>query len=331
MHLTPTLTQYLIKHLSDHPDQTDLVMIMSDLATIGKTISKETNRAGLVNILGATGDTNIQNEEVKKLDVLANDLCKNYLRATGHFASLASEEEDSVVDMGEHGKNAKYVIAFDPLDGSSNIDVNVSIGTIFSVCKRDGEFVRTDERQFFQKGRDQVLAGYVLYGSSTVLVFSFGDGVHEFTLDQGLGEFLLSNENITVPDSCSIYSVNEGNTRYMQEKDRGFIEYLKIEKRCGSRYIGSLVADFHRNLLKGGIFMYPAVDKKGEGVYKGKLRLNYELKPMAFLLEQAGGLAIDGKQNILDIEPTNLHERRPIFMGNKDIIQKYIDLDKISK
>lgn len=321
-----TLSQHLIQHLSDHPDQKDLVMIMLDLATIGKFISQETNRAGLGNVLGAAGLTNIQDEEVQKLDILANEQCKNFLCQTGHFSSLASEEEDSVVTMGEFGESAKYIVAFDPLDGSSNIDVNVSIGTIFSVHKRLEGVDRNDEKQFLQRGRDQVLAGYILYGSSTVLVFSFGNGVHEFTLDQGVGEFLLSREHVVLPESCSIYSVNEGNTSYFADKDKKFIEYLKNEKKAGGRYIGSLVADFHRNLIRGGIFLYPGVDKKGTGEYKGKLRLNYEAKPMAFLLEQAGGLATDGKNNILDIEPTELHQRVPLIMGNKNVVEEYINM-----
>lgn len=320
-----TLTQHLLHHLGTHPDQKDLSLIMSDLATIGKYISRETNRAGLIGILGTAGQVNIQGEQVQKLDVLANEMCKTYLKQTGHFAALASEEEESVVDMGEFGKDAKYVIAFDPLDGSSNIDVNVSIGTIFSVHRIREDVERTSPLQFCQKGSEQVLAGYILYGTSTVLVFSFGDGVHEFTLDQSLGEFLLSNEHMTVPQTCEVYSVNEGNTRYFSEKDKNFIEYLKSEQHLSTRYIGSLVADFHRNLIRGGIFLYPAMDKERTGKYTGKLRLNYEAKPMAFLLEQAGGLAIDGKKNVLDIEPQGLHERVSLIMGNKEVVEKYLN------
>jgi len=321
---TPTLTQYLLREAVDHPERRDLVMIMSDFATIGKFISRETNRAGLVDVLGPIGQVNIQGEQVQKLDVLANEQCKNYLRETGHFAALASEEEETVVDMGTHGENAQYVIAFDPLDGSSNIDVNVSIGTIFSVHCRILDIPRTDEKQFLQLGRNQMLAGYLLYGSSTVLVFSFGDGVHEFTLDQALGEFLLSRERIQIPDKCEIYSVNETNAPFMREKDRKFIDYLKYEKKCGTRYIGSLVADIHRNLKKGGIFLYPEVDKDGTEKYKGKLRLNYEAKPMAFLVEQAGGLATNGRQHILDIIPNELHERSALIIGNKDVVEDYL-------
>jgi len=319
-----TLKEYLLDHLADHPEQRELVMIMSNMATIGETISTQTNKAGLAGILGSLGQTNIQGETIQRLDVFANELCKKYLRATEHFAAMASEEESTVVDMGNDGARAKYVIAFDPLDGSSNIDVNVSIGTIFSVHKRLFNIDRLDERQFLQKGRDQVLAGYILYGSSTVLVFSFGDGVHEFTLDHGIGEYFLSNERVMIPPVAEYYSVNEGNTVYFERKDADFIAYLRDEKKLSARYIGSLVADFHRNMIKGGVYLYPAVDKGGKGIYTGKIRLNYELKPMAFLLEQAGGLATDGEMNILDMEPTSLHERRAAILGSRDIVEEYM-------
>lgn len=319
---TPTLQQFLLMHLGEHRDQKDLVLIMADLATIGKVIAKEVNRAGVANILGTAGDTNVQDEEQQKLDVFANEMCKTYLKHTGHFAALASEEEDTVVEMGAYGTHAKYVIAFDPLDGSSNIDVNVSVGTIFSVHELLDGVPRTSVDHFLQKGSDQVLAGYILYGSSTVLVFSFGDGVHEFTLDPTLGEFLLSNERMMVPHVCNIYSVNEGKAAQFRQKDRNYIDWLKREG-AGSRYIGSLVADFHRNMLKGGVFMYPEIDKDGNGSYHGKLRLNYELKPMAFLLEQAGGLAIDGTFSLLERIPTSLHERAGVIMGNRKQVTHY--------
>lgn len=321
-----TLTQHLLQHSAMHPEQMDLIFIMSDLATIGKFISKETNRGGLGNVLGGTGFINVQGEMVQKLDVLANEQCKEYLRATGHFAALASEEEPTVVDMDEQGKNAKYVISFDPLDGSSNIDVNASVATIFSVHRRRLDLERTDERQFWQKGRDQVLAGYILYGASTVLVFTFGNGVHEFTLEPNVGEFLLTRERVTLPAVCPTYSVNEGNAPQFSRKDQQFLDHLKKEKKCSLRYIGTMTADVHRNLLTGGIFLYPAVDKGGTGEFKGKLRLNYEAQPMAWLVEQAGGLATDGTRPILDIEPTSLHQRVPLILGNKDVIEEYLRL-----
>ncbi len=321
-YMIPTLTQYLLNHLSDHPNHKDLVLIMSDLATIGKYISKETNRAGICNILGATGEINCQNEMAQKLDVLANDMCKRYLMRTNHFAALASEEEPLPVDMGSFGKIAKYVIAFDPIDGSSNIDVNVGIGTIFSVHHTLQDIPQTDEKHFLQRGSYQVLAGYILYGTSTVLVFCFGDAVHEFTLDQSVGEFLLSRENIRFPEKCEYYSVNESHAKHMMEKDRAFINALK-NNGCNSRYIGSLVADFHRNLLKGGIFLYPMLDKSGKGMWEAKLRINFEAKPLAFIAHAAGGMAVNDKNDILDMTPESLHQRVPLVIGNKKIVRQY--------
>jgi len=317
-----TLTQFLLHHLAKHPDQMTLSLLLSDLATIGKAISQKTNKAGIAKILGSAGKTNVQDEEVQKLDMLSNELCKEYLTQTGRVAALASEEEDMPVDMGNAGKDAAYVIAFDPLDGSSNIDVNVSIGTIFSVHKRLPGIERTNERQFLQKGNEQVLAGYILYGSSTVLVCSFGDGVHEFTLDQGLGEFLLSQEHISIPSNAKYYSVNECNMKYVRENDQKRMLWLRDESGLRGRYIGSLVADFHRNLIKGGVFMYPEIDGKNTGTYAGKLRLNYELKPMAFLIEQAGGVATNGKgDNILDMTPDSLHQRCGFLVGNATVVE----------
>lgn len=321
-----TLAQYLLHHLAAHPDHRQLALFMNDLATIGKIISRETNRAGVAGILGTAGTVNVQGEQVQQLDVFANELCKTYLAQSGHVAALASEEEESPVDMGESGANAEYIIAFDPLDGSSNIDVNGSIGTIFSVHKRLPGIPHSDERQFLQPGRDQVLAGYILYGSSTVLVCSFADGVHEFTLDQTLGEFLLSNEHMQLPAVCPYYSVNEANVKYMSEKDRAYVSWLRDESGASARYVGALVADVHRTLVKGGVFLYPAIDSKRTGNYAGKLRLNYELKPLAFLIEQAGGVATNGSARILDLVPTALHERQPIFLGTKEMIAQYSSL-----
>lgn len=327
MNLPPTLSQFLIKELTDHPEKHDLVAIMSDLATIGKIISSHTNRAGVAGIIGNAEKINIQGEEVKKLDVFCNDLCKNYLRQTGNFAAMASEEEDEVVDMGEFGKNAKYVIAFDPLDGSHNVEVNLPVGTIFSVNKLLPQFDRTNEKQFLQPGRDQVLAGYILYSASTVLVFSWGDGVYEFTLDQGVGEFLLTREKMSFPSECEIYSFNEGAYKYLANQDKKFIDYLKEEKKCSLRYVAAMVADVHRTLIKGGVFLHPAVDKKETGEFKPKLRLNYEAKPMAYLVEQAGGLATDGKFNLLEIAGESLHQRVPVFLGNKEVIDYHLKIN----
>ena len=315
-----TLQQYLLDRLKDHPEKLDLVMMMSDLATIGKLISAQTNRAGLAGIRGLTGTTNVQDESQANLDIYANDLCKNYLKNSGLFSAMASEEEDDVVDL--KNPNAKYVIAFDPLDGSSNIDVNVSVGTIFSVHGKLQGVPDGDERQFFQPGKDQVVAGYLLYGTSTMLVFSWGDGVHEFTLDNDLGEFLLSDSDLKLPEDCPYYSFNEGYSAFMSGHDKSYLALVKA-KIPKLRWIGSFVADFHRNLLKGGLFFFPAIDTAGGTDYKPKLRLNYEAKPMAYLAEQAGGMSSDGHASLLDIIPTGLHQRVPVVIGNKSIVSKY--------
>lgn len=318
-----TLQQYLLQKLEGHPERLDLVMMMSDLATIGKLISAQTNRAGLAGIRGLAGTSNIQDESQANLDVYANELCKNYLEKTGLFSAMASEEEDGVVDL--QNPKAKYVIAFDPLDGSSNIDVNVSVGTIFSVHTKLKDVPAGDEKQFFQPGKDQVLAGYLLYGTSTLLVFSWGDGVHEFTLDNDLGEFLLSGENVKLPNEVPYYSVNEGYSPLMNQHDQDYLALVKAEIPK-LRWIGSFVADFQRNLVKGGLFFFPAIDSKKDGSYKPKLRLNYEAKPMAFLMVQAGGAATTGEIELLDLVPTELHQRVPIIIGNKSIASKYKEL-----
>lgn len=315
-----TLQQYLLGRLEGHPERLELVMMMADIATIGKLISAQTNRAGLAGIRGLAGSTNVQDEAQAKLDIYSNDLCKTYLESTGVFAAMASEEEDEAVDL--KNPKAKYVIAFDPLDGSSNIDVNVSVGTIFSVHRKLDGVPAGSDKQFLQPAKDQVLAGYVLYGTSTVLVFSWGDGVHEFTLDQDLGEFFLSNERLTVPNDHPYYSVNESYGPFMSDKDRAYLLRVR-EETSKLRYVGSLVADFHRNLLKGGVFFFPAVDTSGKGSFKPKLRLNYEVKPLAFLMEQAGGAATAGTGSILSLTPSELHQRVPLIIGNKEIVNLY--------
>ncbi|HEX7259981.1 MAG TPA: class 1 fructose-bisphosphatase [Candidatus Saccharimonadia bacterium] len=315
-----TLQQFLLEELKDHPERIDLVMVMSNLATIGKLLSSQTNRAGLANIRGLSDTENVHDETQAKLDLYANDLCKSYLESTGSFAALASEEEEQVIDL--HSPDAKYIIAFDPLDGSSNIDVNVSVGTIFSVHAKRDDVPAGDEQQFFQLGKDQALAGYILYGSSTILVFSWGEGVHEFTLDVDLGEFLLSDAHMKIPEACTYYSVNESYVASMAEKDQKYVAVLR-EKTTKQRWIGSFVADFHRNLIKGGVFFSPPVDTSGQQQFKPKLRLNYELKPLAFLVEQAGGSAMAGDERILEIMPHELHQRASATLGNVEIVTLY--------
>jgi fructose-1,6-bisphosphatase I len=314
-----TLQQYLLTELKDHPEQYELVMMMADIATIGKLISARMNRAGLADSRGLADSSNVHDETQAKMDIYTNDLCKDYLRNTGLFAALASEEEDTVVDL--ENPEGHYVIAFDPLDGSSNVDVNIPVGTIFSVHKRLADAPAADEKQFLQSGREQVLAGYVLYGSSTMLVFSWGDGTHMFTLDVDLGEFILSDDHVKISDETPYYTFNEGYAPYISERDQQFLS--KVRKAAPKlRYVGSLVADFHRNLIKGGIYVYPAVDTSGKGDFQPKLRLNYEAKPIAWLAEQAGGAATDGDNAILDIVPRELHQRVAVIIGNKQIVKE---------
>jgi fructose-1,6-bisphosphatase I len=323
-----TLTQFLINHLTDHPEQKDLVMIMSDLASIGKYLSHQINKAGVLDIFGKAGHQNATGDDVKKFDVLANEICIEYLRQTNHFAALASEEEAGIVNMHAFGESANYIIAFDPIDGSSNIDVNIPIGTIFSIHRLRDDVPRDAVEQFYQVGSEQVGAGYILYGTSTLLVMSFGDAVHEFTLDQGLGEFLLSREEMKIPAECGVYTVNEANIKYMRDSDAAYIAQLRDNPAHSARQVGSLVADFHRNLIRGGIYFYPELDKKGDGSFKGKLRLNHEVKALAYLVEHAGGAATDGKQMIADIVPTELHQRTPLMIGTKSVIKDYINYNQ---
>lgn len=324
MEYPKTLNQFLFSHLEGRDDLDDLLLLISDLATIGKIISAKTNRAGLANLLGNAGKNNFHGEEVQKLDEFANNLCKEYLSQTGHFTLMASEEDDSITDLGEHSIHGNYIIALDPLDGSSNIDVNASVGTIFSVHKLRSDIDRLDEAQFNQKGRDQVLAGYIVYGTSTQFIFSVGNGVHEFVLDKEVGEFFEVQSFIKIPDVCTYYSVNEAYWSHMSEQDQQYLAFLKNEYQPKARYIGSLIADFYRNMIKGGMYLYPAFDHSGEGVFEAKLRLNHECKAIAFLAEQAGGIAIDGKQNILDIVPQSIHQTVPLYVGNASLIEQYL-------
>ncbi len=325
MQYPKTLNQFLFEHLKNRQDKQDLILMISDLATIGKMISAKTNRAGIIDLLGSTSKENIQGEDVQKLDEYTNELCKEYLQQTEHFAAMASEEDEHIVDLENHGASSNYIIAFDPLDGSSNIDVNASVGTIFSIHTLLKDLERNDEKQFFQKGRDQVLAGYFVYGTSTQFVFSVGNGVHEFVLDQDIGEFFLAKSFIQIPDAPTYYSMNEAYLPYMASSDQNYINWLKATYNPKSRYIGSLIADFYRNMIKGGVYLYPGFDKEGNGEYLPKLRLNHECKAIAFLAEQAGGLAIDGNQPILDILPTSLHQRIPLYVGNKSLIESYLN------
>ena len=314
------LNRFILEEEAKYPNATgSLTQGLLAIENATKIIASHVRMAGLVDILGKAGKKNIQGEEVQKLDEFSNNVLIEQLSASGQFYALASEELDKPI-YPEEGKNAKYVIAFDPLDGSSNIDVNVSIGTIFSIHKRIGD----GEDNFLQEGYKQIAAGYVIYGSSVMFILSTGNGVNGFTYDPSVGMFLLSHPNIKIPEKGKIYSINEANSK--KWTDEGLIKYLDTLKDEGytSRYIGSMVADVHRTLIKGGIFGYPA-DKKNKN---GKLRLLYEASPMAFLIEQAGGLATDGKNRILDIKPTDIHQRTPVFLGSKKEINQLTEFLK---
>lgn len=319
MPLGTTLTKFVLEEQRKFPKASgNFTDLLADLARAAKLMSREVNKAGLINIIGTTGYINIQEEEVQKLDEYANMVILNAMEHGGHLTAMASEEMEDIYEVPDKYPRGNYLMAFDPLDGSSNIDVNISIGTIFSILRKREGGKETTANDFFQPGSEQVCAGYFLYGSSTMLVYTSGNGVHGFTLDQSIGTFLLSNENIRIPSKGSIYSINEGNARYWYPGTSRYIDKLKNGKNVTSRYIGSLVADFHRNLMKGGIFLYPK-DKKAK---KGKLRLLYEANPLSFIVEQAGGAATTGEERVLDIIPEELHQRVSLIIGsNEDVIE----------
>lgn len=313
-----TLEQFVVEKEQNFPYATgQFSKIIRDIVLASKLINREVNKAGLVDIIGLTGNTNVQGEEVMKLDIFANEHMIDALFKGRMVCAVGSEENDDFII--EPGGKGKYIVLMDPLDGSSNIDVNVSIGTIFSIYRRfDGGGELTKE-ELLQSGAKQLAAGYVLYGSSTMLVYTTGNGVNGFTLDPSIGEFLLSHPDMTFPKSCDTYSVNEGHYRNFFEGTKAYLRHIKSvsEIPYKSRYIGSLVADFHRNLLKGGIFMYPGTHQKPQG----KLRLTFEANPMAFIAEQAGGYASNGHISIMDVPPEDLHERTPLFIGNKEEVK----------
>jgi len=320
-----TLGEFIVEKQQDFPHATgELTALLSAIKLGAKIIHRDINKAGLVDILGTSGVENVQGEVQMKLDLYANEKLKAAMLARGEIAGIASEEEDEIVIFeGERAENAKYVILMDPLDGSSNIDVNVSVGTIFSIYRRTTPVGQpVTEADFLQPGNRQVAAGYVVYGSSTMLVYTTGAGVHAFTYDPSLGVFCLSHEKVRFPAKGNMYSINEGNYIRFPLGVKKYIKYCQEQDEATnrpytSRYIGSLVADFHRNLLKGGIYIYPSTASHPTG----KLRLLYECNPMAFLAEQAGGKASDGKNRILDIIPQKLHERAPFFVGNRSMVE----------
>jgi fructose-1,6-bisphosphatase I len=322
---TITIERHILEEQKLHPEATGvLTNILYDIALAGKIIASRTTRAGLADILGSTSDTNIQGETVMRLDRLADYTLFRLNDHTGRLAVMASEEHDGILPIPAKYPTGKYVLLFDPLDGSSNVDTNTAIGTIFAIYRRksvDGPGTLED---CLQKGRDMVVAGYLLYSTSTMLVYTSGSGVHGFTLDTHIGEFLLSHPNMRFSDPPKYYSCNQGNQKYWSEGVQRFTRVLigleGEEKPLGTRYIGSLVGDFHRNLITGGIYYYPA-DKQDPSKPHGKLRLAYEAAPLAFIAEQAGGYGSDGRQPILDIEPNSLHQRTPLFIGNTTLVQ----------
>jgi len=320
-----TIERHIIEEEREFPEATGVFSaLLYDIALAAKLIARETNRAGLVEILGAADNVNVQGEDQMKLDVFADETIIRMNSYTGRVAIMASEEREEPVYIPEGYDTGKYVLLFDPLDGSLNIDINASIGTIFAIYRRLSPNGGGTLKDCLQKGREMLAAGYVIYGSSTMMVYTTGQGVHGFTLDPSLGEFLLSHPNIHLPDEPRYCSVNHAYDRYRSEGINRFTRWIQgmdpeePREPLSSRYIGAMVSDFHRNLLKGGIFYYPADTIHPEG----KLRLIYEANPLAFIIEQAGGYASDGHRNILDLEPKSLHQRIPLFLGNRDLVKK---------
>jgi fructose-1,6-bisphosphatase I len=322
-----TIERHILEQQKHYPQATGIFTnLLYDIALAAKIISKETNRAGLADILGAAGGQNVHGERQQKLDVFADDIIYKINDHTGRLCAMASEEHEKILTIPAHYDRGKYVLLYDPLDGSSNIDVNVAVGTIFAIHRKisPGEYGTIED--VLQPGRKLAAAGYVIYGSSTMLVYSTGQGVHGFTLDNSVGEFLLSHPDIRIPNDAKYYSANHGNEKYWTPGVRQYVKYLQGiygegSKPLSHRYIGSMVADFHRNLLRGGIFLYPGDFFNPRQPY-GKLRLMYEAQALAFLVEQAGGYASDGIGNILDIQPHDLHQKTPLFIGNRDLVER---------
>jgi fructose-1,6-bisphosphatase I len=321
-----TIERHILEEQKVHPEATGvLTNILYDLALAGKFISSQTNRAGLEEILGATDEFNVQGEQVMKLDRLADMTIFRLNSYTGRLAAMASEENADILPIPEQYMTGKYILLYDPLDGSSNIDYNTSIGTIFSIYRRKSSDGPGTLEDCLQAGSKMVVAGYMMYSVSTMLVYTTGSGVHGFTLDPSVGEFLLTHPNIRIPAKPKYYSVNQGYETYWSEGVRRFTRYLQGLEGGGEalsmRYIGTLIGDFHRNLLAGGVFFYPSDSRDPSKPY-GKLRLLYESAPLAFIAEQAGGYASDGRGSILDIQPKTLHDRTPLFIGDRELVQK---------
>jgi len=314
-----TLSRHVLQQLqSFSPEAQDLSAIMNRLALAGKLIARRLSRAGLMEgALGFTGETNVQGEQVKRMDEYANDVFISVFEQSGLVCRLASEEMDKPYYIPENCPLGRYTLLYDPIDGSSNVDINLNVGSIFAIRQQEGEDLNGEAQDLLQTGRKQIAAGYILYGPSTVLVYSIGHGVHSFVLDPSLGEFILADENIKIPEHGPVYSVNEGNFWQWDESIRDYTRYVHRHQGYSARYSGALVGDFHRILLQGGVFLYPGTVKKPEG----KLRLLYESAPLAFLMEQAGGLATTGTEAILDVVPKKIHDRTPLYIGSSEDVR----------
>ena len=323
-----TLQRHIMEQQSRFPAASgEFTRLLWDFTLAAKLIAREVNKAGLVEILGFTGEENVHGEQVRKLDWFAQDRIFKAMDHGGHLCCMASEESPEIIPIPRQFKRGKYVFLYDPLDGSSNIDVNITIGTIFSIHRKRAPGEDGTLEDCLQPGRDQVAAGYVIYGSSTMLVYTTGDGVHGFTLDPSVGEFLLSHENIRIPSKGKTYSINEGNTAAWDAGTRAFVEHLKQRDPASGRpytlrYVGSLVADFHRTLLTGGIFLYPP-DVTDPKKPKPKLRLLYEASPLAMICEQAGGAATTGRERMMDVQPAELHQKVPLIIGSREEVRLY--------
>jgi fructose-1,6-bisphosphatase I len=330
MQLGTSLTHFLIESQRAHAGATgEFTLLMNDILSACKVISNYVNKGDLIGVLGSAESENIQGETQKKLDIITNDVFTHTLMRGGQVAGLASEEMDEVYHLPANARRGKYLVVYDPLDGSSNIDVNVSVGTIFSVLRAPEDVIDPQESDFMQPGTEQVCAGYCIYGPSTMMVLTTGQGVNMFTLDQNIGEFMLTHENIQIPADTAEFAINMSNQRFWEAPVQNYVadciagETGPLGKRYNMRWIASMVADVHRILTRGGIFMYPIDSKiKAQG---GKLRLMYEANPMAMLVEQAGGMAITGTEHIMSIKPSKLHQRVPVILGSKNEVQKVMD------
>lgn len=320
-----TLGQFIIEKQADFPyAKGELSRLLRDIGIAAKIVNREVNKAGLMDMQGEAGSTNVQGESQQKLDIYANEQFITALKSGGECCIVASEENEEIVMLDtDVSLDAKYIVAIDPLDGSSNIDVNVSVGTIFSIYRRQSTSGRATLTDVLQKGVNQVAAGYVIYGTSTMLVYTTGKGVNGFTLDPSIGEFCLSHPNMQIPKTGIIYSINEGYYVHFPQGVKSYIKYCQVEDEAthrpySSRYVGSMIADLHRSMIKGGIFIYPVT----AATPGGKLRLVYECNPMSFVIEQAGGRATDGKNRIMELDVNSLHQRTPIFIGSEQMVLK---------